>query len=332
MKNKEIRLASRPSGLPTDDNFQFLETEVPQPKDGEVLVRTRYVSVDPYLRGRMRQARSYVPPFEVGGVIESGVVGEVVESRSPSFQAGDLVTGMLGWRLYNLVAPGQVRKVDTRIAPVTTALGVLGVTGATAYFGLLDIGQPKPGEMVVVSGAGGAVGMTVCEIAKIKGCRVVGIAGTDEKNRYLIEKIGVDAAINYKTENVTERLKEVSPDGIDIYFDNVGGDVSNAVLPLLRNGARIPICGQISMYNLDKPAVGLKPEPFLLINRAVMKGFIVTDYAARFGEAIQQLARWMAEGKVTHAETVTEGFENIPRAFIGLFRGENLGKQIVKVG
>jgi NADPH-dependent curcumin reductase CurA len=184
----------------------------------------------------------------------------------------------------------------------------------------------------VVSGAAGAVGITVCEIAKIKGCRVIGVAGSDEKNKYLIEQVKVDAAINYKTENVSESLKEACPEGVDIYFDNVGGDVSNAVLPLLRTGARIPLCGQISMYNLDKPAVGLKPEPFLLINRAFMKGFIITDYGARFGEAIQQLARWLAEGKLTHPETITEGFDNIPKAFIGLFRGENLGKQIVKVG
>ena len=331
MQNKEIRFASRPAGLPTSDNFQLVETDVPQPRDGEVLVRTLYVSVDPYLRGRMRAARSYVAPFEVGNVIESGVVGEVVESRSPQFQIGDTVTGMLGWRLYDSVKAEQLRKVDPRLAPVTTALGVLGVTGLTAYFGLLDIGQPKPGEAVVVSGAAGAVGITVCEIAKLKGCRVVGIAGSDKKNKYLREKVGVDAVINYKTENVSEGLREACPEGIDIYFDNVGGEVSDAVLPLIRNGARIPLCGQISMYNLEKPAVGLKPQPFLLINRAMMKGFIVTDYAARFGEAIQQLARWIAEGKVTYPETISEGFENIPEAFVGLFRGENLGKQIVKV-
>jgi hypothetical protein len=332
MQNKEIRFASRPAGLPAADTFQFAETDVPKPQDGEVLVRTLYVSVDPYLRGRMRPGRSYVAPFEVGNVIESGVVGEVVESRSPAFQVGDIVTGMLGWRLYNSVKAEQLRKIDPRLAPVTTALGVLGVTGLTAYFGFLDIGQPKSGEVVVVSGAAGAVGITVCEIAKIKGCRVIGIAGSDEKNKYLRDKVGVDAVINYKTENVSERLREACPEGIDIYFDNVGGEVSDAVLPLIRNGARIPLCGQISIYNLEKPAVGLKPQPFLLINRAMMKGFIVTDYAARFGEAIQQLARWIAEGKVTYPETISEGFENIPDAFVGLFRGENLGKQIVKVG
>jgi NADPH-dependent curcumin reductase CurA len=331
MQNKEIRFGSRPSGLPTADTFEFVETPVPQPGDGEVLVRTLYVSVDPYLRGRMRPSRSYVAPFELGSVIESGVIGEVVESRSPDFAPGDIVTAMLGWRLFNVVKPAHLIKIDPKLAPVTTALGVLGGTGLTAYFGLLDIGQPKAGEVVVVSGAGGAVGMTVCQIAKIKGCHVIGISGSDSKNNYLREELGVDAVINYKSENVSERLREVCPKGIDIYFDNVGGEVSDAVLPLLRQGARLPICGQISMYNLDRPPVGLKPEPFLLVNRAMMKGFIVTDYAPRFREGIQQLAAWMAEGKLKYAETIVEGFENIPQAFIGLFSGENLGKQIVKV-
>jgi NADPH-dependent curcumin reductase CurA len=345
MQNKEIRLASRPAGMPTPENFQFVDSEVPELSDGEVLVRMLYISVDPYLRGRMREGRSYVPPFKVGQVIESGGVGEVVESRSPKFEPGDIVTGMFGWRLHNVVKADGLMKVYAFTGPVTsgspgeppapvpisTALGVLGMPGLTAYFGLLDIGKPKEGETVVVSGAAGAVGTTVCQIAKIKGCRTVGIAGSDEKNQYLRDELGVDAVVNYKSEDVRQALKEASPKGIDVYFDNVGGEVSDAVLPLLNHGARIIICGQISIYCLDKADVGPRPQPYLLVNSAVMQGFIITDYASRFSEGVMQLARWLAEGKLKYAETIVEGFENTPQAFIGLFTGENLGKQIVKV-
>jgi NADPH-dependent curcumin reductase CurA len=330
MQNKEIRLGSRPSGMPTLDNFRIVDADVPQPNDGEVLVRTLYISVDPYLRGRMREGRSYIRPFEVDQVIESGAVGEVIESRSPKFQPGDIVTGMFGWRLYNVVKADGLMKVPPGV-PVTTALGVLGMPGLTAYFGLLDIGQPKQGETVAVSGAAGAVGMTVCQIAKIKGCRVVGVAGHDEKNRYLKEELSVDAVINYKTGDIRQTLKDACPNGIDIYFDNVGGEVSDAVMPLLNHGARVIICGQISFYNMDRPDVGPRPQPYLLINSALMRGFIVIEYAARFPEGAMQLAQWLSEGKLKYAETVVEGFENTPRAFIGLFSGENLGKQIVKV-
>lgn len=318
--------------MPTLSNFKIVDARVPPLNDGEVLVRTLYISVDPYLRGRMREGRSYVPPFEVGQVIQSGVVGEVVESRAPEFQAGDIVTGMLGWRLYNVAKAAGLRKIDPKVAPVTTALGVLGVPGLSAYFGLLDIGQPKTGETVVVSGAAGAVGMTVCQIAKIKGCRTVGIAGSDDKNKYLRDELGVDATINYKTAgDMKPALAQACPNRIDVYFDNVGGEISDAVLPLLNHGARIVLCGQISLYNLDKPDVGPRPQPYLLVNRALMKGFIVTDYAARFSEGVIQLVQWLAAGKLKYAESVVEGFENTPQAFIGLFTGENLGKQIVKV-
>jgi NADPH-dependent curcumin reductase CurA len=344
MQNKEIRFASRPVGMPTLENFQFVDAEVPPPKDGEVLVQTLYISVDPYLRGRMREGRSYVPAFGVGQVIESAAVGEVVESRSPKFQPGDIVTGIFGWRLYNVAKaddlmtvspdpgsanPGSAGDSPSPI-PVSIALGVLGMPGLTAYFGLLDIGQPKEGETVVVSGAAGAVGMTVCQIAKIKGCRTVGIAGSDEKNQYLRDKLGVDAVVNYKAGDIHQALNDAAPGGIDVYFDNVGGEVSDAVLPLLNHGARIIICGQISLYNLDKPDVGPRPQPYLLVNSARMQGFIITDYASRFSEAIGQLVQWLAAGKLKYAETIVEGFENTPQAFIGLFTGKNLGKQIVK--
>ena len=314
--------------MPTLDNFNLVDTDVPQSE--EVLVRTLYISVDPYLRGRMREGRSYIAPFEVGQVIESGAVGEVVQSRSAKFQPGDIVTGMFGWRLYNSVSAGGLMKVPAGV-PVTTALGVLGMPGLTAYFGLLDIGQPKEGETVVVSGAAGAVGMTVCQIAKIKGCRVVGIAGGDEKNRYLKDELGVDAVIDYKQGHIEQALREACPNGVDVYFDNVGGKVSDAILPLLNHGARIVICGQISIYNLDQPDIGLRPQPYLLVNSAVMRGFIITEFAARFSEGVTQMAQWVAAGKLKYAETIVEGFENTPRAFIGLFSGENLGKQIVKV-
>ena len=317
--------------MPTADNFQIVETEVPKPNDGEVLVRTLYISVDPYLRGRMREGRSYIAPFEVGQLISNSAVGQVAESRSTKFQTGDIVTGMLGWRLYNVAKAEGLMKVPPGV-PVPTALGVLGMPGLTAYFGLLDIGQPKAGETVVVSGAAGAVGMTVCQIAKIKGCRVVGTAGSDEKNKYLREELGVDAAINYKTSGgMFQALKAACPKGIDVYFDNVGGEVSDAVMPLINQGARIIICGQISFYNVDKPDVGPRLQPYILINSAMMRGFIVTAYAARFSEGVMQLAKWLGEGKLKYAESIVEGFENTPRAFIGLFTGENLGKQIVKV-
>jgi len=329
--NKEIIFASRPAGVPTIDNFRITDAEMPQAGDDAVVVRTTYISVDPYLRGRMRPGRSYVPPFEIGDVIVSGVVGEVVDSNSDDFEVGDTVTGMLGWRMYNRAKTAELRKIDPQMAPVTTALGVLGVTGLTAYFGLLDICDPKAGETVVVSGAAGAVGMTVCQIAKIKGCRVIGTAGSDDKTEYLANELGVDAAINYKTEDVAKALKEACPNGVDIYFDNVGGAVSDAVMMLLKHGARISVCGQISMYNLDRPDVGPRPQPFLIINSALMKGFIITDYMARFGEGVMQLGQWLAQGKLKYAESIVEGFENTPQAFIGLFRGENLGKQIVKV-
>ncbi len=317
--------------MPALDNFQIVDADEPPPGDGEVLVRTLYISVDPYLRGRMREGRSYVPPFAVGQVIESGAIGEVVKSNAEKFQPGDIVTGMFGWRLYNTAKAAGLMKVPQGV-PVSAALGVLGMPGLTAYFGLLDIGQPREGETVVVSGAAGAVGMTVCQIAKIKGCRTVGIAGSDDKNKYLRDELGVDATINYKTSGVQQALKEACPDRIDVYFDNVGGEVSDAVLPLLNQGARLVICGQISLYNLDKPDVGPRPQTALLVNRALMKGFIITDYAPRFGEGVTQLAQWLAAGKLKYAETIVEGFENTPQAFIGLFSGDNLGKQIVKVG
>lgn len=332
MKNKEILLASRPAGRPTADNFSIVESTVPQPKDGELLLRTRFMSVDPYMRGRMRDQKSYVPPFALNEVIAGGVVGEVVESRAKDFAAGDVVMGMLGWRLYSVARASELRKVNPNVAPVTTALGVLGMPGLTAYFGLLDIGQPREGETVVVSGAAGAVGMTACQIARIKGCRVVAIAGSDEKVRYLEKELGVDAAINYKTADIKSSLRAACAKGVDVYFDNVGGEISDTVLQLIHKHARMVLCGQISLYNLERPDNGPRVQPYLLINSALMQGFIVTDYAARFAEGGKQLAQWLAEGKLKYAETFVDGFENAPQAFMDLFDGKNLGKQLVRVG
>ncbi|HEY1403365.1 MAG TPA: NADP-dependent oxidoreductase, partial [Pyrinomonadaceae bacterium] len=254
--NRKIILASRPAGMASVDNFKIIDAEMPRPAEGEVLLRTLYLSVDPYMRGRMNEGKSYVAPFELNEVITGGVVGEVVESRTGNFQAGDIVAGHLGWQLYS-VATGEgsgaasLTKIDPALAPITTALGILGMPGLTAYFGLLDIGRPATGETVVVSGAAGAVGMVVCQLAKIKGCRVVGIAGSDEKNKYLTGELGVDAAVNYKTSGDLGRaLKDACPNGVDVYFDNVGGDISDSVMTLINHGARIVICGQISLYNL----------------------------------------------------------------------------------
>jgi len=331
MKNKEIRLASRPSGLPTADNFQFVESDTPVLNDGDVLLRSMFLSVDPYLRGRMREGKSYVPPFEIGQVIANSVVGEVVESRSADLQPGDVVSGHLGWRLYNVAKAKQLMKTLPGVSP-STAIGILGVTGLTGYFGLLDIGKPKEGETVVVSGAAGAVGITVCQIAKIKGCRVVGIAGTDEKNQYLRDELGVDATVNYRTEtDMVHALKEACPNGVDVYFDNVGGPVSDAVMLSINDRARVVICGQISMYNAEKPDVGLRPQPMILVHSAVMEGFIITKYVSRFAEGVAELAQWMMSSQLKNVETIVEGFEKTPEAFIGLFSGDNLGKQIVKV-
>ncbi|MRG27841.1 NADP-dependent oxidoreductase [Laceyella tengchongensis] len=331
-RNQQILLINRPKGMPTEADFKWEEIPIPQPGEGEVLVKTLYLSVDPYMRGRMNDSKSYVAPFELNQPISGGVVGEVVESKAPGLGAGDIVVGMLDWKKYQTVSAHGVKKIDPTVAPITTALGVVGMPGLTAYFGLLDIGKPQPGETVVISGAAGAVGMVVGQIAKIKGCRVVGIAGSDAKIEYLVKQLGFDAAINYKTEtNLKAALKEACPNGVDIYFDNVGGEVSDAVMTLINPHARIPLCGQIALYNMEKVAIGPRIQPLLLINKALIKGFIVSDYAERFEEGTRQLALWVKEGKLRYEETIVDGFENTIQAFLGLFSGENLGKQLVKV-
>ncbi|WP_246625169.1 NADP-dependent oxidoreductase [Fictibacillus nanhaiensis] len=331
MKNEKILLVNRPKGAPAKSDFKFEPAAVSELDNGEVLVKTIYLSVDPYMRGRMNDRKSYVPPYKLNEVISGGIVGQVVQSRSAELAEGDFVIGNLGWQKYNTVSDVSVRKLDPSLAPLTTHLGVLGMTGLTAYFGLLDIGNPQEGETVVVSGAAGAVGTIVGQIAKIKGARVVGIAGSDEKTAYLKNELGFDEAINYKTENVFEALKSACPDGVDVYFDNVGGEISDSVLSSINKGARIAICGQIALYNLEKMDVGPRIQSQLLINSALMKGFIVSDYAAHFEEGAVQLAKWLKEGKLSYSENIVEGFEHTVDAFLGLFSGENTGKQLVKV-
>ncbi len=330
--NRQIILVKRPTGIPDESCFKLATTAMPQPVSGQVLLRTRFLSVDPYMRGRINDRKSYVAPFQLNEVLNGGVVGEVVESDSNEFARGDFVVGNLGWQDYFSADEKEIRKVNPDIAPVSTALGVLGMPGLTAYFGLLDIGQPMQNETVVVSGAAGAVGTVVGQIAKIHGCRVVGIAGSDKKTKYLIDELGFDAAINYRAApNLGVVLKDSCPNGVDIYFDNVGGEISDAVISLINNNARIPLCGQISLYNETQIPTGPRIQPQLLTHSALMKGFIVRNYADRFDKGIRQLAVWVQEKKLKYVENVVDGLENAPKAFIGLFAGENLGKQLVKV-
>jgi hypothetical protein len=330
--NRKFILASRPVGMPKESDFQLIESPVLVPNAGELVVKSRYISVDPYMRGRMNDAKSYAAPVEIGGVMVGGVVGEVVASNNPRFALGDIVQGEFGWQLYAITNGKGIRKIDPDIAPISTSLGVLGMPGMTAYFGLLDIGQPKQGETVVVSGAAGAVGTIVGQIAKIKGCRVVGIAGTDAKVRYLVNELGFDAAFNYHTvKNYVEKLSELCPAGIDVYFDNVGGAITDAVIPLLNPKARLSICGQISQYNLEQPENGPRWLWPLIVKQARAEGFLVFQFADRFQQAAVGMSRWIAEGKLKYKEDIVEGFENLPRAFIGMLTGDNLGKRLVKV-
>ena len=331
-KNRQVLLTSRPVGMPTQENFKFKDVSVVTPEEGQVVVRTLYLSVDPYMRGRMSDAKSYVPPFQLNEVISGGLVGEITESKSDQFKVGDKVIGMLGWQLYNTVEAKKVTKIDEKIAPVSAYLSVLGLTGLTAYFGLLDIGQPKEGETVVVSGAAGSVGMFVGQIAKIKGARVVGIAGTEEKCDYLKQELGFDAVINYKTtNNLDQDLENACPNGVDVYFDNVGGPISDAVMNLLNVYARIPLCGAISSYNSTDGDMGPRIQTKLIKTRSLIKGFVLSDYADRQSEGLQELGKWLTEGKLKYEETVVEGFDNVIEAFLQLFQGANLGKMLVKV-
>jgi len=328
--NRQLRLAARPVGLPKRSDWSFTEETVGEPAAGQMLVKVSHLSLDPAMRGWMNEGKSYIRPVDIGEVMRAGGVGEVVASRHPGFAMGDSVTGVFGVQQYALSDGKGVHKVDTKLVPLTTYLGVLGAPGLTAYFGLLDIGKPQPGETVVVSGAAGAVGAVVCQIAKIKGCRVIGIAGGAEKCKYLIDALHCDAAIDYKNEDVKAGLKKHCPDGIHVYFDNVGGDILDACLARLAMHARIVICGAISQYNSTTPPKGPANYMSLLVNRASMTGMVVFDYAARYGEAAKEMAGWIAAGKLVHKEDVVGGgIDAFPEALLKLFKGENFGKLVL---
>ncbi|ANU12054.1 NADP-dependent oxidoreductase [Planococcus antarcticus DSM 14505] len=330
-QHKEIHLANRPEGMPTNDDFNFVEKEIPTPAENEVLLKTLYLSVDPYMRGRMRDVKSYIPPFELNQALVGGVLAEVVESNSDLFEKGDIVSSNLSWSEYNVADAAKLQKVDPTAAPITAHLSVLGLTGLTAYFGLLDIAKPQAGETIVVSGAAGAVGSIVGQLAKIKGARVVGIAGSDEKIDYLINELGFDAAVNYKKDSFKEDLIAALPNGVDVYFDNVGGDISDAVMKELNKHARVTVCGAISSYNSVDGDIGPRIQGQFIKTSAMMKGFTLGDYAKDLPTGVAALTQWLQEGKLKYDETIVEGFENTPEAFLGLFKGTNLGKQLVKV-
>ena len=334
--NRRIVLASRPEGAPQLSDFRLEEGAAPQPRDGEVLLRTLWLSLDPYMRGRMSAARSYAKPVEVGEPMVGGTVNEVVESRHTGFKPGDIVLGYSGWQDYAAANGASLRKLDPARAPLSTALGVLGMPGMTAYAGLLTIGQPKPGETVVVAAAAGPVGATVGQIAKIKGSRAVGIAGGSDKCRYLIDELGFDAAIDHRSKNFAEALRNACPSGIDVYFENVGGAVWDAVFPLLNDFARVPVCGLIAQYNMTElpPGPDRTPQIFrqVLSKRLTIRGFIFRDFADQAEAFERDVATWLGQGKIKYKEDVVEGLENAPQAFLGLLQGRNFGKLLVRVG
>ena len=332
LMNRQITLAARPAGYPKQSDFSMVEGPAPSPAEGQVLIRIIYLSLDPYMRGRMNDGSSYAPGLKIGDVMVGGTVGKVVESKHPEYRKGDIVEAWLGWQEYAVSDGSDLRKVDPNLAPVSTALGVLGMPGLTAYFGMLEVAQPRAGDVVVISGAAGAVGSVAGQIAKIQGCRVVGIAGTDAKINYLVGELGFDAAFNYKSvENYYQVLREICPDGIDVYFDNVGGTITDAVFRLLRSRARVAVCGQVSQYNLEKPEVGPRILPALLVKQARAEGFLVSQFAQRSAEGLQQLAKWVRERKIKYREDIVEGIQNAPVAFIGMLQGHNMGKQLVKL-
>jgi len=330
--NSVILLNSRPAGKPVLSDFKFVEVEIPVPDDGEILLKTLYVSVDPYLRGRMNDAKSYIPAFELDKPIQSGIIAEVIDANNSGYKIGDIVYGNLDWKEYQVSLGKGLQVIEKSAIDLTAYLGVLGMTGLTAYLGLTEIGVPKPGETLVVSGAAGAVGSVAGQIGKIMGCRVVGITGSEQKIELLKSKFNFDGAINYKnTVDLNRAVNTACPDGVDIYFDNVGGKISDAVLMHINKHARIPVCGTISMYNDTAPLLGPYVHPILVSKSALMQGFIVSDFADKFPAAKKQLLSWLTDGKLTWHETIVEGFDHIPQAFLGLFEGKNEGKMIVKV-
>ena len=336
-QNRQFTLASRPVGAPTAENFNLINTEIPTPSQGEVLLRTVYLSLDPYMRGRMSDAKSYAEPVAIDEVMVGGAVCRVEKSLNDNFQVGDLVVAYTGWQDYALSNGDDLLKLPKALTTPSYALGVLGMPGLTAYMGLLDIGQPKAGETVVVAAASGAVGSLVGQIAKLQGCRVIGIAGSEEKCNYVTNTLGFDACLNHKDENLAKLLAEQCPAGIDVYFENVGGSVFDAVMPLLNSSARVPVCGLISQYNATELPSG--PDRMsqlmglILVKRIKMQGFIVfDDYGHRYNEFSEAMGQWLAEGKIQYREDKVIGLEQAASAFIGLLKGENFGKRVIEVG
>ncbi|HVA59714.1 MAG TPA: NADP-dependent oxidoreductase [Mycobacteriales bacterium] len=329
--NHRFELAARPVGLPKPTDWNYTEAAVPEPAEGELLVQVRYISLDPAMRGWMNEGRSYAPPVGIGEVMRALAIGRVLESKHPAFSPGDHVSGAFGVQEYAVARGEEVTKVDPQVAPLPVFLSTLGMTGLTAYFGLLDLGHPQPGQTVVVSGAAGAVGSVVGQIAKLKDCRVVGIAGGVDKCEYLTKELGFDAAIDYKSEDLGPALRSACPDGIDVYFDNVGGEILDAALAQLAMRARVVICGAISQYNNTTPMRGPSNYMSLLVNRASMTGFLVFDFAARYAEAIHEMAGWIASGDLTSREDIVVGLDTFPDTLLKLFRGENHGKLVLAV-
>lgn len=323
-ENCQWVLNSRPDGMPTEADFELVNSPLPSPEYGQILIKSLWNSMDPYMRGRITSS-------PIGGVIESEAVGRVMESRLNGINAGDIVRGRIGWQEYGLLDVTSAHLVNPDYGPISTSIGVLGMPGLTAYFGLLDVCEPKPGDTVVVSSASGAVGAVVGQIAKIGGCRVIGIAGSDEKVSYVVDELGFDAGINYKAENVSEALGLVAPDGVDCYFDNVGGPITEAVMEHLAMYSRTVICGRISEYNESEPSMGPRILRYLHSTRSRIQGFTVNQYPAQFEDGRAQLARWVKSGEIKYKEDIIEGFENCPRAFIGQLGGANFGKLLIKV-
>ena len=331
MEIKQFVLASRPSGLPSADNFRLEKIVLDELKEGEVLLKSWYISVDPYMRGRMNSAKSYAASFDVDQPIKGGVVAKVAESRNKNFHKGETVVGTLPWSTYCTDKGENLRKIDVTSVPPGYYLGILGMPGLTAYVGLMEICKPVKGETVIVSGAAGAVGMVVGQIAKIQGCKVIGIAGSEDKCKLLKEKFGFDEALNYKTsKSLRKEIGLLCPEGADVYFDNVGGEITEAVAANLDFHARIALCGQISQYNNSKPYIGYSILPHLLTRSVMLQGFIVSNYSDRFEAALSNLTQWLKEGKLKYTETVIDGFEKLPEAFLGLFSGSNQGKMLIR--
>ena len=329
--NHQILLKSYPIGTPTANDFSLVETAIPELAAGEVLNRTIYLSLDPYMRGRMSDTESYAPPVKLGSVMVGSTVSQVVKSNDPEFSVGEFVVGYDGWESYAIAKAETLRRLDPKQLPISAALGIAGMPGMTAYFALLDIGKPQPGETVVVSAAAGAVGAIVGQIAKIKGCRAVGIAGNDQKCAYVVDELGFDACINRRTQDLNSALKTACPDGIDIYVDHTAGPILEAVLQQINLGARIPLVGLISQYNAETLPPGPNLMP-LLVKRALIKGFLVGDYLGRQAEFLHDISQWLHAGKLKYKEDIVNRLENAPHAFLGLLQGDNFGKLIVRVG